>query len=97
MKQAHLPVVGIICDRDILGPHPFHIAGEKYIKAVSESSHCLPLLIPAIADESTMDQLLSMLDGVLLTGGYSMVDPLHYQKDSADSETKLDVDRDNTS
>ena len=97
MKQAHLPVVGIICDKDIIGPHPFHIAGEKYIKAVSNNSHCLPLLIPAMADESTIEQLLTMLDGILLTGGYSMVDPLHYQEKTAEADTKLDTARDSTS
>lgn len=97
MKHAHLPVVGIICDKEIIGPHPFHIAGEKYIKAISATSHCLPLLIPAMADESTIDQLLTMLDGILLTGGYSMVDPLNYQREAAEEGTKLDVARDNTS
>jgi len=97
MKQAQLPIVGIICDREVIGPHPFHIAGEKYIKAISASSNCLPVLIPALADESMMDQLLDMFDGILLTGGYSMVDPIHYQKDAAESETKLDTARDNTS
>jgi putative glutamine amidotransferase len=97
MTQPHLPVVGIICDTEIMGPHPFHIAGEKYIKAISNSSHCLPLLIPALADESTMEQLLSMLDGILFTGGYSMVDPLNYQDEAAELDTKLDVARDQTS
>lgn len=97
MKQALLPVVGIICDKEIIGPHPFHIAGEKYIKAISASSQCLPILIPAMADESCMEQLLTMLDGILLTGGYSMVDPLHYQDEAAEADTKLDAARDNTS
>ena len=97
MKQAHLPVVGLICDREIIGPHPFHIAGEKYIKAVSESSGCLPILIPAMVDEALLEQLLPMLDGILLTGGYSMVDPLHYQNTKAEDGTKLDTARDNTS
>lgn len=97
MNKSHLPVVGIICDKEIIGPHPFHIAGEKYIKAVSESSQCLPVLIPAMADSSMIDQLLELLDGVLLTGGYSMVDPLNYQDKPACNDTKLDLARDNTS
>jgi len=97
MTLAHLPVVGIICDKEVIGPHPFHIAGEKYIKAISDSSHCLAILIPAMADESSMDQLLTMLDGILLPGGYSMVDPLHYQDEPAEVDTKLDTARDNTS
>ena len=97
MKQTYLPVVGMICDKEVIGPHPFHIAGDKYIKAVSASSGCLPLLIPAMADESILNQLLSMLDGILLTGGYSMVDPLFYQNKAAEASTKLDVARDKTS
>ncbi|MCW8833527.1 MAG: gamma-glutamyl-gamma-aminobutyrate hydrolase family protein [Colwellia sp.] len=97
MKQALKPVVGIICDKEILGPHPFHVAGEKYIKAISDFSHCLPVLIPAMADEASLEQLLTMLDGILLTGGYSMVDPLHYQSQAAEAGTKLDTARDNTS
>lgn len=97
MKQAQLPIVGIICDREIIGPHPFHISGEKYITAISDSSQCLPILIPAMANEVMMEQLLTMLDGILLTGGYSMVDPLHYQDQAANSDTKLDTARDNTS
>lgn len=97
MKQTYLPVVGIICDKEIIGPHPFHITGEKYIKAMSDTSNCLSLLIPAMGDESSMDQLLTMLDGILFTGGYSMVDPLHYQDIAAEAETKLDTARDSTS
>ena len=97
MTQAHLPIVGIICDKEIIGPHPFHIAGEKYIKAISNFSSCLPILIPALANEASLDQLLPMLDGILLTGGYSMVDPLHYQNEAAEEGTKLDTARDSTS
>jgi putative glutamine amidotransferase len=97
MTQADLPLVGIICDKEIIGPHPFHIVGEKYIKAIKDSSHCIPILIPAMADESSIIQLLSMLDGLLLPGGYSMVDPLYYQDEIAEAGTKLDTARDSTS
>ncbi len=97
MNQAKLPVVGVICDREIIGPHAFHIAGDKYLQALISTSNCLPLLIPALADEETLNQLMGMLDGILLTGGYSMVDPLRYQEEAAISGTKLDTARDNTS
>jgi len=97
MNQAKLPVVGVICDREIIGPHAFHIAGDKYLQALISASNCLPVLIPALADEDTINQLMGMLDGILLTGGYSMVDPLRYQEEAAISGTKLDTARDNTS
>ena len=97
MSNTDLPIVGILCDLEIIGPHPFHIAGNKYIQAVIEASNCLPILIPAIAQQTQFKQLLSTLDGVLLPGGYSMVDPKNYQNAPADQATKLDIPRDQTS
>jgi len=96
MKHSKLPFVGIVCDKEIVGPHAFHIAGDKYIQAIVDGSNCIPLLIPAIAETTAFDQLLGSLDGILLTGGYSMVDPLLYQNEAADLETKLDTARDGT-
>ncbi|WP_286261209.1 gamma-glutamyl-gamma-aminobutyrate hydrolase family protein [Thalassotalea atypica] len=97
MKQSELPLVGLICDREMIGPHPFHVAGEKYLNAIAEHSNCLPVLIPALATKSHIEQLIQTLDGILLTGGYSMVNPLHYQDEIAEEGTKLDNHRDNTS
>lgn len=97
MNQAKLPIVGVVCDQEIIGPHAFHIAGDKYLQALISSSNCLPLLIPALADEKIINQLMTQLDGILLTGGYSMVDPLNYQAEEAIEGTKLDKARDATS
>ena len=46
MSTSRLPIVGIICDYEIIGPHPFHIAGDKYIQAVVNGCKCIPILIP---------------------------------------------------
>jgi len=96
MKQKNLPVVGLVCDKEIIGPHPFHVTGDKYIQAALSSSGCLPLLIPSLGDTALVEQILSIVDGILLPGGYSMVDPQNYQAEKADTNTKLDVDRDTT-
>ncbi|TRX57827.1 gamma-glutamyl-gamma-aminobutyrate hydrolase family protein [Thalassomonas sp. M1454] len=97
MSDKSLPVVGIICDREIIGPHPFHIAGDKYIQAIVKGSNCLPLLIPALGSSLALEQLVSSVDGILFTGGYSMVDPNYYQDEGAEPGTKLDLHRDSTS
>ena len=39
------PLIGIPADRRILGPHPFHCVGEKYIRAVAEGADAVPVLI----------------------------------------------------
>ena len=32
----------------MIGPHPFHAVGEKYIAAIVQAADCLPLLIPVL-------------------------------------------------
>lgn len=97
MTDSDLPIVGIICDYEKIGPHPIHSAGNKYVKAVVEAANCLPILLPTALNKTHLEQLLGNLDGVLLPGGYSMVDPLNYQTTPAVQGTKLDKARDNIS
>ena len=53
----HLPVVekdeliGVISDRRMQGPHPFHMVGEKYLQAVADAGYRLvPRPAPGSAD-----------------------------------------------
>lgn len=62
----------------MIGPHPFHVAGEKYVLAVSEGARAIPLLIPVLESPIELDHLLSRLDGVMLTGSPSNVAPWRY-------------------
>ena len=89
------PLIGIPADRRILGPHPFHCVGEKYIAAVAEAADAIPLLIPSLGDRD-IDALLETLDGVLLTGSPSNVEPRHYAGLTSDPDTLHDPHRDAT-
>lgn len=76
----------------MLGDHPFHVAGKKYIDAVRLAG-CQPLIVPtALVDE--LDALLDLADGVLLTGSASNVHPRHFAEDVQDASLPLDADRD---
>ena len=44
------PLIGIPADRRMLGPHPFHCVGEKYITAVAEAADAVPVLIPSLGE-----------------------------------------------
>jgi putative glutamine amidotransferase len=77
-KMPSRPVVGIPCDYRIIGPHPFHAVGEKYITAVEGGANALPLLIPVLAKPLDTDEVLSGLDGLLFTGSPSNVSPKLY-------------------
>ena len=73
-----LPLVGLPCCIRMVGEHPTHSAGEKYITAVSDAAGAVPLLVPAIADRIDAVELIGRLDGLLLTGSPSNVEPHHY-------------------
>ena len=65
------PVIGIPADRRMLGEHPFHAVGEKYIRAVVEAAGALPLLVPALGADIDADEWLASVDGILFTGSPS--------------------------
>jgi putative glutamine amidotransferase len=90
------PLIGIPADRRVVGQHPFHMAGEKYARAILEGAGGLPLLIPALAEELGLDELLERLDGVLFTGSPSNVEPQHYRGSPSTPGTLHDPARDAT-
>jgi gamma-glutamyl-gamma-aminobutyrate hydrolase PuuD len=72
------PLIGIPADRRLLGLHPFHCVGEKYIEAVALASDAIPVLIPVLDALAPVEDLLDRVDGVLLTGSASNVEPHRY-------------------
>ena len=98
--QSHLPLIGIPACR-ILGTHglPIHKVSESYIKSVIDGAGGLPVMLPAIGDRLdslTLDQWLDTLDGLLVTGSPSNVDPVHYEGVEARRDSERDPARDAT-
>ena len=89
-------IVGIPCDYRMLGPHPFHVAGDKYIRAVRESTGAVPLLIPSLATPIPPEELLATLDGLLFTGSPSNVAPRQYNGTAPREGVLQDENRDGT-
>jgi len=90
------PLIGIPADRRILGPHPFHCVGEKYITAVTEAADAVPVLIPSLGEEANLEAILASVDGILLTGSPSNVEPHRYFGPPSDHDTLHDPHRDAT-
>jgi putative glutamine amidotransferase len=90
------PLIGIPADRRMLGLHPYHVVGDKYARAILDAAGGLPLLIPALAEELGLDELLTRLDGVMFTGSHSNVEPHHYSGPPSDPGTLHDPARDAT-
>ena len=88
------PVIGVPACRRLYDGHPFHMAGEKYLRALSEGADAVPLAVPALADEFEIDAVLAHLDGILLTGSPSNVEPHHYDGEESNPGTLHDPHRD---
>jgi putative glutamine amidotransferase len=78
MTRKAKPLVGIPCDHRMIGPHPFHAVGEKYIVAVRDGAGSLPLLVPVLENPFDIDEILDTVDGLFLTGSPSNVAPKNY-------------------
>jgi putative glutamine amidotransferase len=89
------PLIGISADRRQLGLHPFHCVGEKYITAVTEGAGALAVLLPSLGAGQAL-AVLAGLDGLLLTGSPSNVEPHHYQGPASEPGTLHDAARDAT-
>ena len=90
------PIIGIPADRRMIGPHPFHMVGEKYADAITRAAGGLPLLIPVLPDRLAEVDLLDSLDGLLFPGSPSNVEPHHYDEGPSRSGTLHDPERDAT-
>ena len=90
------PVIGVPADRRILDPHPFHMVGEKYVAAIRDGANALPFLIPALGDSVDLDTVLAHVDGLLLTGSPSNIEPHHYEGEASKPGTMHDPHRDAT-
>ncbi len=94
--MSRLPLIGVsACTREI-GPQTYHIAGEKYLRAVAVGAGGIPLVIPALAELMDQATLLASLDGFLFTGSPSNVEPHHYQGTASEPGTRHDPARDRT-
>ena len=94
--MSRLPLIGIPADRRLHGKHYFHMVGEKYIVAVAAGAQAVPVLIPALGSELDLPSLLESLDGLLLTGSASNVEPHHYGGPASEPGTLHDPSRDAT-
>ncbi|MFL7980535.1 gamma-glutamyl-gamma-aminobutyrate hydrolase family protein, partial [Xanthomonas vasicola] len=94
--MAVVPLVGLPTDRILQGAHPFLAAGEKYIRAVAEAAGAMPVLLPSLQPSLEASVWLERLDGLLLTGAVSNVEPHHYSDEPSWQGNPHDPARDAT-
>jgi putative glutamine amidotransferase len=72
------PLIGVPACLSVDDSFGFHRVGDKYVMAVLDGAGGLPVLIPAIGPRLECAALLERLDGLLITGARSNVEPHHY-------------------
>lgn len=73
------PLVGLpACAADLSGV-PNHVCRANYVRAVLDAG-CLPVILPAIGPSLASTELVDTLDGLVLTGSVSNVDPARYHQ-----------------
>jgi len=94
---AKRPLIGVnACSQWLPGKHPFFIVGEKYVQSVAQGAGGMPMVIPALGDDLPIGQIVELLDGLLLTGSPSNIEPHHYQGGPSAADSEHDPKRDAT-
>ena len=92
------PLVGISCCTKLFGAYGMvnHAASDTYVRAVDQVVGAVPILVPANGDCADVETLAARLDGVILTGSRSNVQPLLYHGPPHTEGTPEDAMRDAT-
>ena len=90
------PLVGITCCNKAFGEYATrnHAASDTYVRAIDRVVGAVPVLVPANGEAADVETLVGRLDGLLLTGSRSNVDPLLYGGPEHPVGTPVDPRRD---
>ena len=94
------PIIGITCsieekeDRNRKYPlvYPFDYVKRQYYLAI-EKAGGVPVLLPNLVNITLIDEILNLLDGLLMSGGYD-VHPQYFGEEILRSNVKITPDRD---
>lgn len=78
------PVLGVIACNRTVGVEPAQAVMERYIRSAMVHGDVAALIIPSLPDLMSAAEVAPRLDGVLLTGSPSNVDPAHYEDEGGE-------------
>lgn len=78
------PVLGIICCTRRVGSEPAQAVMERYVRSAMMHGDVAALLVPSLPDLMTAAEVASRLDGILMTGSPSNVEPARYGDDGGE-------------
>ena len=94
--MSRLPLIGVTACTKQIGPHAYHVSGDKYVRAVAVAAKGLPLILPSLGPLLDPAEILASVDGLLFTGSPSNIEPFHYNGPASAPGTQHDPERDRT-
>ena len=93
---SYKPLIGISTNEitNFNGRQVSHSTGLRYVDAVKKFANGIPILIPSYVDNEDLDQLLTKIDGLILTGGRANIEPHHFGGEPFPPDEPIDVGRD---
>ena len=88
------PVAGIICCTRTVGIEPAQAVMNRYVASAMAYSDAAALLIPSMPEHMRASDVAGRLDGLLLTGSPSNLDPAVYGEAADDAPGPFDPARD---
>ncbi len=90
------PLIAVSTDVRQFENYTWHAAPQQYLEAAISAAGVFPVLVPSFGDRLDLDELLSAVDGVMLTGSKSNVHPSLYGGDASEANGPYDTARDAT-
>ena len=88
------PVAGIICCTRTVGVEPAQAVMNRYVANAMAYADAAALLVPSMPDLMKASEVAARLDGLMLTGSPSNLDPALYGQDVPDAPGPFDAGRD---
>jgi putative glutamine amidotransferase len=88
------PVLGVACCTRTVGIEPAQAVMNRYVVAAMKFADCAALLAPALPDLMSAREVAPRLDGLLLTGSPSNLEPHRYGEVIEDAPGPFDPSRD---
>jgi len=90
------PLVAVSTDIRVFENYIWHAAPQQYLEAALGVAGVLPVLVPSFGDRIDFDSLLTSVDGVMITGSKTNVDPTLYGGEGGERNGPYDPARDST-
>ncbi|MER8516381.1 gamma-glutamyl-gamma-aminobutyrate hydrolase family protein [Mesorhizobium sp. M1060] len=96
IEKIDQPLIAVSTDVCQLYNYLWHATPQQYLEAAITAAGVFPVLIPSFGYRLNLDQLLTTVDGVMITGSGSNVHPSLYGGDTNEANGPYDLARDST-